>query len=235
MFLAQPIAARSDFREMTSKHLRVPHWFVLGLAMLALAEGPSVAGAARFQFAGTPIDADHVCILIDRSRPMGGKEPSPASVAAELTASLLGKLAESDRFTLIAYRNTAQTFGVKGEGRSPAATAAHRQAALTWLSQIPCEHAAEHYRGVAAADQSGADVVFYFTTGSEPSVSNLELRKLTKPEDGGPKFMVVELGWGDAFGPPKFTNRLAEQSGGKRVYLDLLTRGQPPARNRPQE
>jgi len=211
---------------------RGPRLLVAFATAFAIGSLVSAADAARFQVAGIPIEGNHFCITVDHSRAMGGKAPNPAGVSGELAETLLRRLTAADRFTLIAYHKQAMTFGIEGEGRAIPATDANRQKALAWLANVPCDKAPEHFRAAQAAVGSGADVVFFFTTGGEPAISNLELRKLKKHADGGPQIFVVELGWGDPLGPPKFTQRLAELGGGKVIYIDLLEKARTSAGGR---
>ncbi len=161
--------------------------------------------------------------VLDRSGSMGVPDNKPMRAAqAELIASI-NELKQQQQFYLIAYNHEPRMLDIIGvPGRLTFATDANKDAAKRMIEGVKADGGTRHEAAVALGLKYRPDVLFLLTDGDpEDDLSKDELARLVRINVSATIINVVQF----SSEPKKGENRLvklAKDSGGEHVYVDLL-------------
>lgn len=157
--------------------------------------------------------------VIDRSASMGGEGLGVLDAAAEQLAQAIAVLEPTHRFQIIAYNQRPKLLGPKA--MSPA-TDENKRLAEQFARAMTGYGSTNHELALVNALAARPDVLFLLTDGGDPFLTPSEFRRVKDMARGRTTIHCIQFGQG----PPvdageAFMRRLAEESGGSYVYVDV--------------
>jgi von Willebrand factor type A domain len=160
--------------------------------------------------------------LFDRSGSMSDFEGRPLAAAkAELLKSLQ-VLRATNQFQIIFYNHELAPFNpyhpqpprlMFGDERT-------KEQAEQFVRQIRANGGTRHVEPLKLALRLAPDVVFFLTDAAEPELTAQQLEEIARL-NRGTVIQAIEFGVGPAAGRDNFMMKLARQSGGRYVYVDV--------------
>jgi hypothetical protein len=204
---------------------------VLGLALPAAvaqepggqhaARGGSLVSPGETSMFGVEAKGGKFVYVLDRSGSMGIDGGRPlAAVKAELLRSL-EKLDTVHQFQIVFYNERPRVFNPTGTpGRLAFGTAQNKAEVRRFVESVTADGGTDHEEAVLTAVRMHPDVIFFLTDGDDPK---LNARQLARIDRLGPGITIhtIEFGTGAKRDPGSFMVKLARQSGGRHVYIDV--------------
>jgi len=183
----------------------------------------SELGQTKTTMFGVEAQGSSFVYVLDRSASMGDPGGRPMRAAKDELLRSLEALTDVQQFQLIFYNQFQSAFQIKGqEGRLIFGNAASKEAARNFVEKIEPAGATRHVDALVLAVKLAPDAIFVLTDGdSTDDMTDEEVARVIKLNTGGARIYVIQCS------PPaqNKTNhliKLAEQSAGKHVYIDLL-------------
>jgi hypothetical protein len=185
----------------------------------------STSGAkAKTSVFGAEGEGSKFVYVFDRSSSMSGYSGRPLAAAkSELYASL-GNLGSVHQFQLIFYNERPQVLNpykpqpprlMFGDDQS-------KKLASRFIAGIEARGGTRHMDALKLALGMRPDVMFFLTDALEPPLSPSQLKEVARLNGRvGATIHSIHFGSGPAVGGVNFLHRLAEQSGGRYVYVDV--------------
>ena len=181
--------------------------------------GPTGPTAKVSVFGSADAEGRSFVFVMDRSQSMGGDGLGAITAAAKELQTALARLKEEHKFQVIAY-NQKPLYMTKRE--LVPASDANKKELLKFLGNLPAFGATEHEVGLNAALRLKPDVIFLFTDGGDPLLNEAQLRDLRKEaKQQGCTIHCLHFGTGPLTDDNHFLKRLAQQTGGSYVYIDM--------------
>jgi hypothetical protein len=163
--------------------------------------------------------------VIDRSGSMGIDGERPLSAAkAELLRSI-EKLDTIQQFQIIFYNERPRIFNPTGvPGRLAFGTEANKEQVRRFLDTVKADGGTDHEAALAAAVRMRPDVIFWITDGDDPP---LDARQLARIDRLGAGIVIhtIQFGTGPRSKTVSFMAKLARQSTGRHIYVDVVKLG----------
>jgi hypothetical protein len=156
--------------------------------------------------------------LIDRSQSMGHQGLGAIAAAAKELAASIDALGPEQRLQVIAYNQKPLALG--GWEMLPA-TPENKRKLIEFVANTAAFGATEHELGLFAALRHKPEVVFLFTDGGDPELKPGQLRSIREAAAGRTAIHCLHFGSGPPAEDENFLRRLAEQTGGSYVYIDM--------------
>jgi hypothetical protein len=160
--------------------------------------------------------------VLDRSGSMGG--PSGKALAAakvELIASI-EQLDRVQQFQIIFYNERPRVFNPTGQpGRLAFGTEQNKGEARRFIGTIAADGGTDHEEALMLALRMRPDVIFFLTDADDPQLSARQLDRVDRL-GAGVTINTIEFGEGPPRAKENFLVKLARQSAGKHVYVDVL-------------
>jgi len=160
--------------------------------------------------------------VFDRSASMEGYEGRPLMAAkAELSKSL-AQLEAIHQFQIIFYNDRQNVFNpyLPQAPRMLFADEKHKDLAQRYVRSVTADGGTRHLEALRIALGLHPDVVFFLTDADEPALTNAELADVAR-WSAGAVIHAIEFGAGPSRSSENFLRRIARQSGGKHVYVDV--------------
>lgn len=178
------------------------------------------AGAARVSVFGAQGEGHRFLYVFDRSGSMGGGRGALEAAKTELIASL-DDLEATHQFQIIFYNERPWRFNPSGEeGKLAFGTPRNKELARRFVGSITADGATRHEDALRMAIAMKPDVIFFLTDADEPRLSAGELDRLAR-RAAGIVINAIEFGFGPQQDRDNFLVRLARQTGGQHVYVDV--------------
>lgn len=181
----------------------------------------SPGGKARTGVFGLVGEGYKFVYVFDRSGSMDGHGGAPLRAAKEQLIESIARLGDTHQFQIVFYNERPRIFTPLGrEGKLVFATDQNKNQALRFIGSITADGATEHEAALALALRMAPDVVFFLTDADEPRLNSEQLARIRRMNRGS-SICTVEFGFGVQMESDNFLVRLAEQNGGKHVYVDI--------------
>ena len=161
--------------------------------------------------------------VLDRSASMSSLGGKPLRALKQQLARSLARLTAHEEFQMIFYNHRARLLQLEpGSPQMLWADDDQKKRAWQAIQVIHAEGGTDHLGALQLALGMAPDAVFFLTDADRPQLTMADLRQVER-WNGGARIFAIEL----AAGPPPdgtaFLKRLAEQSGGRYAYVDILT------------
>ncbi len=160
--------------------------------------------------------------VFDRSDSMNDYQRRPlAASRAELIKSLQS-LQPTHQFQILFYNSRLTAFNPSRTQSAQLmfATEQNKELAARFVEQVPASNGTQHMDPLRLALRLAPDVIFFLTDAGEPQLTAAELERLRRLNTGT-VINAIEFGVGPDPGGDNFLARLARQSGGQHVYVDV--------------
>lgn len=185
---------------------------------------PDPEGRARTSMFGVAGVGFKFVYVLDRSTSMGGSgQVALKAVKAELQRSLQ-RLDTVHQFQIIFYNEKPAIFNPSGvPGRLAFANRQNKERAVRFIESIVADGNTRHDEALKLAIRLRPDVIFFLTDGDEPKLTRHELDTIQRMTNG---ITINTIEFGPGPKPPErgFLETLADENGGKYVYVDLSKR-----------
>ena len=150
---------------------------------------------------------------------------------AELIRSF-NKLDKVHQFQIVFYNERPVVFNPTGTpGRLAFATDENKRRAIRFLDTIVPNGGTAHEEALRVAIRLQPDVIFLLTDADDPKLSPAQLAKIRQLA-AGIILNAIEFGSRPKPAGKNFLATLAEQNGGKYVYIDISKRKPAPSRSK---
>jgi hypothetical protein len=160
--------------------------------------------------------------LFDRSGSMSDFGGRPLAAAKEELLTSLQVLRATNQFQIIFYNHELASFNpyhpqparlMFGDERT-------KEQAEQFVRQMRASGGTRHLEPLRVALKLAPDVVFFLTDGAQPELTAQQLEEIARL-NRGTVIHAIEFGVGPATGTVNFMVKLAQQSGGRYVYMDV--------------
>jgi hypothetical protein len=178
-------------------------------------------GYARTSVFGVSGEGHKFVYVFDRSGSMDGHGGAPLGAAkAELIGSL-EHLGQTHQFQIIFYNEHPRVFNPSGVlGRLVFGTDQNKYLAQKFVGSITADGATRHDEALEMAIRLVPDVIFFLTDADEPRMTPQQLARIAGM-NRGTQINTIEFGYGVQIETDNFLVKLAQQNGGKHVYVDV--------------
>lgn len=160
--------------------------------------------------------------VFDRSASMEGYEGRPLLAAKTELIKSLDHLEATHQFQIIFYNDRQNVFNpyLPQSPRMLFADDKHKDLAQRYVRSVTADGGTRHLEALRMALGLSPDVVFFLTDADEPQLTASELAEIARRR-GGAVIHAIEFGAGPQRNSDNFLIRLARQSGGTHVYIDV--------------
>lgn len=185
------------------------------------AAGFDMGGTTRTGVFGVYGEGSRFVYVFDRSGSMSGFGGRPLKAAkSELVASL-DDLSRQNQFQIIFYNEKPSAFQPYGERpKLQWGDEASKDLAQAFVKSVSAAGGTQHVGALKLALGLSPDVLFFLTDADEPTLSAAELARIRRM-NSGTAIHAIEFGFGRQTNRNNFLVRLANQNGGKHVYVDI--------------
>ena len=174
---------------------------------------------AQLSLFGSPAaEGRSFVFLIDRSASMGHAGLGAIAAAAKELAASIDALGAEQKFQVIAYNQKPLSLG--GREMLPA-TPENKRELIEFVANTAAFGATEHELGLFAALRYKPEVIFLLTDGGDPELNPYQLKSIREAAAGRTAIHCLHFGSGPPAEDKNFLMRLAEQTGGSYVYIDM--------------
>ncbi len=186
-------------------------------------------GQARTTVFGLLGTGHRFVYVFDRSGSMGGSgHTALAAAKAELLASL-SHLDSQHQFQIVFYNDEPALFQVDSRGwRLLFATEQNKHLAGRFVDSIRADGATEHEPPLMLALKLQPDVIYFLTDADQPALTPTQLARVRQVNQERTAIHAIEFGRGPALTKDNFLVQLAQQNGGRHVYVDVANQGRSP-------
>jgi hypothetical protein len=176
---------------------------------------------AQTSMFGIDAEGSKFVYCIDRSGSMGidGNRPL-AAIKAELLRSI-EKIDTVQQFQIVFYNERPRVFNPSGvPGRLAFGTEGNKAEVRRFIATVTADGGTDHEEALATAIHMNPDVIFFLTDGDDPQLTARQLARIERI-GAGITIHAIQFGTGPERDPDNFMAKLARQSGGKHVYVDV--------------
>ena len=180
---------------------------------------------AQVSLFGVQAEGTKFVYVLDRSGSMGDSGNKGLAAAKAALLASLAKLDTVHQFQIILYNERPRIFNPTGEpGRLAFGTDQNKAEVRRFFDSIGADGGTDHESALVLAIRLHPDVIFLMTDGDDP---RLTARQLARIERLGAGIIIHTFQFGA--GPQReqigFMEKLARQSGGEHVYVDVSKLG----------
>lgn len=187
--------------------------------------GGRIAGnQARTSIFGAEGTGSKFVYVFDRSASMDGYEGRPLAAAKRELVASLGDLDQIHQFQIIFYNEHPTVFNPSypQPPRMLFGDAATKRLAQNFVRGVVAAGGTGHLEALKLAVGMQPDVIFFLTDAGEPELSASEMEEIRRRNArAGAVLNVIEFGAGPQPRSANFLVRLAQQNGGRYVYVDV--------------
>jgi hypothetical protein len=211
-------------------------WAAMGLAAFSLRaaepEKPppsrrpplvSPGEKAKVSLYGIEAEGYKVVYVFDRSGSMGIEHNPLAALKIELIRSLQ-TVDSVHQFQIISYNERPRLFNPTGQpGRLTFGTEENKASATDFIKSVVADGGTDHEAALMLAIKLSPDVIYLLSDGDDPKLTAKQLARIDRL-GAGIVINTIEFGAGPQADTADFMVKLAQQSGGKHAYVDLIKR-----------
>ena len=176
---------------------------------------------ATMKIFGTTSVGRSFVLLIDRSKSMGGEGLGAIEAAANELSRAMASLNTEQTFQIVAYN---QRLSAHHDEMVPASEE-NKTLAKKYMACIIAHGQTEHKMALIYALRNKPEVIYVFTDGGEPGLTQPEIKFITLEAAGKTVIHCVQFGFGPLQEEDPFLKRLARLNGGSFAYVDVSQRG----------
>ncbi|MCU0960711.1 MAG: hypothetical protein MUF48_11455 [Pirellulaceae bacterium] len=179
---------------------------------------------ARTSIFGAEGTGNKFVYVFDRSASMDGYEGRPLAAAKRELVASLGDLDQIHQFQIVFYNEHPTVFNpaYPQPPRMLFGDSATKRLAQSFVRGIIAAGGTGHLAALKLALGMQPDVIFFLTDAGEPQLSASEMEEVRRRNARtGACLNVIEFGAGPQSGGANFLVRLAQQNGGRYVYVDV--------------
>jgi hypothetical protein len=196
-----------------------------GAGDLAPGTGPRGAIGSQAQtsvFGAQGIGAKFVYVF-DRSGSMEGFGGRPLAAAKRELIKSLAPLDSVHEFQIIFYNESPHVFNPNPHlaPRLTFGTERDKRLAESFVRSIVANGGTQHMKALRLALGMAPDVIFFLTDADDPQLTSQELAEIRRLNKAGTTINTIEFGSQSAPAGVNFLMRLADENGGKHVYVDV--------------
>jgi hypothetical protein len=184
-------------------------------------------GENQVSMFGVRAEGSKFVYVLDRSGSMGGSGGKALAAAkAELLRSI-EKLDRVQQFQIIFYNERPRIFNPTGQpGRLAFGTEQNKTSVRRFIDSILADGGTAHEDALVTAVRLRPDVIFLLTDADDPKLTSRDLDRIDRL---GPGVVIhaIEFGTGPQRDAENFLVKLARQSAGQHVYIDVSKLGGP--------
>ncbi len=175
------------------------------------------------EFFGLAAEGTRFAFVLDRSASMSDPRGRPLQAAkAELRKSL-ARLQDTQQFQIVFYNQTARPLRLNTAAAGMLwASEENKSQAGRSVERITAEGGTDHQSAFRAGLALRPDVLFFLTDADRPQLTNEAVQEILD-RNAGSQIYTVEFGRGPATSGENPLKLLADQTGGKYTYVDVLT------------
>ncbi len=175
---------------------------------------------AKVSLFGIEAEGYKIAYVFDRSGSMGAEHNPLAALKKELIRSLQA-IDSVHQFLIISYNERPRVFNPTGQpGRLVFGNDENKKAAEEFINSVVADGGTDHEAALVLAMKFAPDVVFMLSDGDDPKLTAKQLERIDRLS-AGTVINTIEFGAGQQADADDFMAKLARQSGGKHVYIDL--------------
>ena len=178
---------------------------------------PELGPSATMKVFGTTSVGRSFVLLIDRSKSMGGEGLGAIEAAAIELNRAMDALTAAQTFQIVAYN---QRLSAHHDVLVPA-TDENKTLAGKYMAGIVAHGQTEHRMALLYALRNKPEVIYVFTDGGEPGLTQPEIKLITQQADGRTVIHCVQFGFGPLQEEDPFLKKLARLNGGGFAYVDV--------------
>lgn len=176
---------------------------------------------AQTSMFGIQAEGSKFVYVLDRSGSMGGGSGKALAAAKGQLLASLDKLDTVHQFQIVFYNERPRVFNPTGQpGRLAFGTDQNRAEVRRFIDTIAPDGGTAHEDALVLAIRLHPDIIFLLTDADDPQLTS---RQLARIERLSPGIIIhtVEFGTGPQRDANNFLVKLARQSGGEHVYVDV--------------
>jgi hypothetical protein len=180
-------------------------------------------GEAQTQVFGAQGVGATFVYVFDRSGSMEGFGGRPLASAKRELIKSLAPLDSIHQFQIIFYNENPQVFN-PDPSRQPRlrfGTEQEKRLAEGFIRGIVANGGTQHITALRIALRMAPDVIFFLTDADDPQLTSAELAEIRRLNTAGTTINAIEFGSTSSPPAENFLMRLARESGGKHVYVDV--------------
>jgi len=178
---------------------------------------PELGPTATLKIFGATATGRSFIMLIDRSKSMGGDGLGAIEAAQQELTRAMEALSAEQKFQIVAYNQRLSA----NDNQLIPATDENKTKAEKFMSGIVAHGQTEHRMAILAALRNQPEVIYVFTDGGQPGLTQPDLRTITLRADGKTVIHCVQFGFGPLQEEEPFLRRLARLNGGHFAYVDV--------------
>ena len=159
--------------------------------------------------------------VLDRSGSMGGSGGKALEAAKKELLASIEKLDRVQQFQIVVYNERPRIFNPAGQpGKLAFGTRENKDEVRKFMASLKADGATSHEDAIKLAIRLHPDVIFLLTDADRPKLSPRQLDSIDRL---GPGITIhtIEFGTGPQPEAENFLVKLAQQSAGKHVYVDV--------------
>lgn len=181
----------------------------------------SVGNGTETHVYGITATGSRFVYVFDRSGSMSGFGGRPLRSAQSELLQSLQDLDRVNQFQIIFYNERPRFLSV--DGSSPRlywGDDVSKQLATRFVRGIDATGGTEHMAAITMALRLNPDVIFFLTDADEPQLSEQELRRIERLNQGA-TIHAIEFGYGPQTNSENFLVALARRNNGEHRYVDI--------------
>ena len=172
---------------------------------------------ATMKIFGTTAVGRSFVLLIDRSKSMGGEGLGAIEAAGNELSRAMASLNAEQTFQIVAYN---QRLSAHHDALVPA-TNENKTLAKKYMAGIIAHGQTEHKMALIYALRNKPEVIYVFTDGGDPGLTQPEIKMITLAAEGKTVIHCVQFGYGPLQDDDPFLKRLARLNGGSFAYVHV--------------
>lgn len=184
---------------------------------------PTDDSSSGAEFFGLAAEGTRFVFVLDRSASMSDPRGRPLQAAkAELRKSL-ARLQETQQFQIIFYNQAARPLRLNTAAAGMLwASEENKSQAARSVERITADGGTDHQIAFRAGLALRPDVLFFLTDADRPQLTEGAIQEILD-RNAGSQIYTIEFGRGPATSGENPLKLLADQTGGKYTYVDVLT------------
>lgn len=159
--------------------------------------------------------------VLDRSGSMGGAGEKALEAAKKELLASIEKLDRVQQFQIIVYNERPRLFNPTGQpGKLAFGTRENKDEVRKFMASLKADGATSHEDALKLAIRLHPDVIFLLTDADRPKLSPRQLERIDSL-GAGITIHTIEFGAGPQPEAENFLVKLAQQSAGQHVYVDV--------------
>jgi hypothetical protein len=180
-----------------------------------------ISPGEKISMFGIEAEGSKYVFVLDRSGSMGGAGGKALAAAKKELLAAIDKLDRLQQFQIVFYNERPKVFNPTGTpGRLAFGSDQNKAEVRKFIESISADGGTEHQDALTLALRLRPDVVFLLTDADDPKLTAHQLDRIDRM-GAGVTIHTIEFGTGPQREADNFLVKLARQSLGKHVYVDV--------------